>query len=175
MGEFLLGSYWKYAWLSISFFLCFSDGMMLWCCSYHLDLCKNVFGPGIYPDVAATNLYYGGTKIAGSNTKISSNFRYNDRLQTIPKNVIEISLSFLKYYFENASSLLLECRILVQNLLFYFTRCWHFEPQVYENVPFKRLQNVYDSHDNVFAASSFFCLNYRLPITMLCASFIGYH
>lgn len=33
---------------------------------YHLDLCKNVFGKGIYPDVEATNLYYGGTNIAGS-------------------------------------------------------------------------------------------------------------
>lgn len=33
---------------------------------YHLDLCKNVFGEGIYPDVDATNIYYGGTKIAGS-------------------------------------------------------------------------------------------------------------
>ncbi|RXH75046.1 hypothetical protein DVH24_029767 [Malus domestica] len=33
---------------------------------YHEDLCKNVFGDGIYPDVFATNLYYGGTKIAGS-------------------------------------------------------------------------------------------------------------
>ncbi|XP_048444870.1 probable serine protease EDA2 isoform X4 [Pyrus x bretschneideri] len=33
---------------------------------YHLDLCKNVFGKGIYPDVVATNLYYGGKKIAGS-------------------------------------------------------------------------------------------------------------
>ncbi|XP_059592424.1 probable serine protease EDA2 isoform X1 [Vitis vinifera] len=33
---------------------------------YHLDLCKNVFGNGIYPDVDATNIYYGGTKIAGS-------------------------------------------------------------------------------------------------------------
>ncbi|GER35098.1 serine carboxypeptidase S28 family protein [Striga asiatica] len=32
--------------------------------SYHLDLCKNVFGEGIYPDVTATNIYYGGTKIA---------------------------------------------------------------------------------------------------------------
>ncbi|KAK9129607.1 hypothetical protein Sjap_010094 [Stephania japonica] len=33
---------------------------------YHLDLCKNVFGEGIYPDVDATNIYYGGTRIAGS-------------------------------------------------------------------------------------------------------------
>ncbi|XP_047310453.1 probable serine protease EDA2 [Impatiens glandulifera] len=33
---------------------------------YHLDLCKNVFGEGVYPDVDATNLYYGGTNIAGS-------------------------------------------------------------------------------------------------------------
>ncbi|XVE82521.1 hypothetical protein DITRI_Ditri16bG0011600 [Diplodiscus trichospermus] len=33
---------------------------------YHLDLCKNVFGEGIYPDVDVTNIYYGGTKIAGS-------------------------------------------------------------------------------------------------------------
>lgn len=34
---------------------------------YHLDLCKNVFGEGVYPEVDATNLYYGGTKIAGKN------------------------------------------------------------------------------------------------------------
>ncbi|XP_071702207.1 probable serine protease EDA2 [Rutidosis leptorrhynchoides] len=33
---------------------------------YHLDLCKNVFGEGIYPVVNSTNLYYGGTDIAGS-------------------------------------------------------------------------------------------------------------
>ncbi|KAK2979774.1 hypothetical protein RJ640_016306 [Escallonia rubra] len=36
------------------------------CSRYHLDLCKNVFGESIYPEVDATNLYYGGTKIAGS-------------------------------------------------------------------------------------------------------------
>ncbi|XLT10769.1 hypothetical protein HN51_056562 [Arachis hypogaea] len=34
--------------------------------TYHLDLCKNVFGHGVFPEVDATNLYYGGTKIAGS-------------------------------------------------------------------------------------------------------------
>ncbi|KAL6905186.1 hypothetical protein ACP4OV_002787 [Aristida adscensionis] len=33
---------------------------------YHLDLCRNVFGDGVYPDVFMTNLYYGGTRIAGS-------------------------------------------------------------------------------------------------------------
>ncbi|MED6174974.1 putative serine protease eda2 [Stylosanthes scabra] len=33
---------------------------------YHLDLCKNVFGEGVFPDVDSTNIYYGGTKIAGS-------------------------------------------------------------------------------------------------------------
>ncbi|KAJ8558332.1 hypothetical protein K7X08_005098 [Anisodus acutangulus] len=33
---------------------------------YHLDLCRNVVGAGIYPEVDATNLYYGGTKIVGS-------------------------------------------------------------------------------------------------------------
>ncbi|XP_038723175.1 probable serine protease EDA2 [Tripterygium wilfordii] len=33
---------------------------------YHLDLCKYVFGKDIYPDVDITNIYYGGTKIAGS-------------------------------------------------------------------------------------------------------------
>ncbi|KAD7479193.1 hypothetical protein E3N88_02329 [Mikania micrantha] len=33
---------------------------------YHLDLCKNVFGEGVYPVVDDTNLYYGGTDIAGS-------------------------------------------------------------------------------------------------------------
>lgn len=32
---------------------------------YHLDLCKKVFGKGVFPDVSGTNLYYGGTKIAG--------------------------------------------------------------------------------------------------------------
>lgn len=33
---------------------------------YHLDLCKNVFGNDMTgPDVNATNLYYGGTGIAG--------------------------------------------------------------------------------------------------------------
>lgn len=40
--------------------------------SYHLDLCKNVFGndmPG--PDVDATNLYYGGTGIVGNYLAIS--------------------------------------------------------------------------------------------------------
>nr|XP_043605948.1 probable serine protease EDA2 [Erigeron canadensis] len=33
---------------------------------YHLDLCKNVFGEGVYPVVNSTNLYYGGKDIAGS-------------------------------------------------------------------------------------------------------------
>ncbi|PON99508.1 Peptidase S [Trema orientale] len=33
---------------------------------YHLDLCRNIFGDGVYPDVAATNIYYGGTKIGGT-------------------------------------------------------------------------------------------------------------
>ncbi|KAM0839644.1 hypothetical protein ACQ4PT_060176 [Festuca glaucescens] len=33
---------------------------------YHLDLCRNVFGEGVYPDVSMTNLYYGGTRFAGS-------------------------------------------------------------------------------------------------------------
>ncbi|MFS8034029.1 putative prolyl oligopeptidase [Helianthus anomalus] len=33
---------------------------------YHMDLCKNVFGEGVYPVVDSTNLYYGGTDIAGS-------------------------------------------------------------------------------------------------------------
>ncbi|KAJ7520146.1 hypothetical protein O6H91_20G068900 [Diphasiastrum complanatum] len=33
---------------------------------YHLDLCANVFGNGTYPEVDETNLYYGGSKIAGS-------------------------------------------------------------------------------------------------------------
>ncbi|XP_030499131.2 probable serine protease EDA2 [Cannabis sativa] len=33
---------------------------------YHLDLCRNIFGEGIYPDVAGTNINYGGTKIGGT-------------------------------------------------------------------------------------------------------------
>eukprot|EP00252_Welwitschia_mirabilis_P017966 TRINITY_DN40099_c0_g1_i1.p1 TRINITY_DN40099_c0_g1~~TRINITY_DN40099_c0_g1_i1.p1 ORF type:complete len:490 (+),score=73.40 TRINITY_DN40099_c0_g1_i1:106-1575(+) len=33
---------------------------------YHLDLCENVFGTNLIPEVDATNLYYGGTQIAGS-------------------------------------------------------------------------------------------------------------
>nr|CAD1836318.1 unnamed protein product [Ananas comosus var. bracteatus] len=39
---------------------------------YHLDLCKNVFGEGIYPSVDMTNLYYGGTRIAGSKIVFSN-------------------------------------------------------------------------------------------------------
>ncbi|KAG0462174.1 hypothetical protein HPP92_020650 [Vanilla planifolia] len=34
--------------------------------SYHLELCRNIFGEGIYPEVDMTNIYYGGTRIAGS-------------------------------------------------------------------------------------------------------------
>ncbi|KAG5382471.1 hypothetical protein IGI04_033941 [Brassica rapa subsp. trilocularis] len=33
---------------------------------YHLNLCKSLFGKGTYPDVEATNLYYGGHKIAAT-------------------------------------------------------------------------------------------------------------
>ncbi|BFI08382.1 hypothetical protein MPTK1_2g21240 [Marchantia polymorpha subsp. ruderalis] len=33
---------------------------------YHLDLCANVFGAGMYPEVEITNLFYGGTAIYGS-------------------------------------------------------------------------------------------------------------
>jgi len=43
-------------------------------CRYHLDLCENVFGKGTFPDVDATNLYYGGTKIAGIETCLCLNF-----------------------------------------------------------------------------------------------------
>ncbi|CAN8229167.1 unnamed protein product [Cochlearia groenlandica] len=33
---------------------------------YHLDLCKTLFGKGVYPEVDATNLYYGGDRIAAT-------------------------------------------------------------------------------------------------------------
>ncbi|CAL9164035.1 unnamed protein product [Musa hybrid cultivar] len=33
---------------------------------YHLDLCKDMFGEGISPNLNMTNIYYGGTNIAGS-------------------------------------------------------------------------------------------------------------
>ncbi|KAJ8764228.1 hypothetical protein K2173_005968 [Erythroxylum novogranatense] len=33
---------------------------------YHLDLCKNVFGVDIHPQVDVTNVYYGATKVAAS-------------------------------------------------------------------------------------------------------------
>eukprot|EP00250_Pteridium_aquilinum_P005575 c15647_g1_i1 orf=140-1612(+) len=33
---------------------------------YHLDLCSNVFQPGTYPEVNITNMYYGGSGIAGT-------------------------------------------------------------------------------------------------------------
>ncbi|PON71561.1 Peptidase S [Parasponia andersonii] len=33
---------------------------------YHLDLCRNIFGDGANPDIAATNIYYGVTKIGGT-------------------------------------------------------------------------------------------------------------
>jgi hypothetical protein len=39
--------------------------LVVFVCRYHLDLCRNVFGEGVYPDVSMTNLYYGGTRIAG--------------------------------------------------------------------------------------------------------------
>ena len=39
-----------------------------------MDLCKNIFGEGIFPDVDATNLYYGGTKIAGLEAYLCLNF-----------------------------------------------------------------------------------------------------
>ncbi|KVI08790.1 Peptidase S28 [Cynara cardunculus var. scolymus] len=42
----------------------YESGDRLWW--YHLDLCKNVFGEDVYPVVDDTNLYYGGTDIAGS-------------------------------------------------------------------------------------------------------------
>lgn len=40
---------------------------------YHLDLCHNIFGEGVYPEVDATNVYYGGTKIAGQCIYVSLN------------------------------------------------------------------------------------------------------
>ncbi|MBA0686637.1 hypothetical protein Goari_014229 [Gossypium aridum] len=50
--------------------LCFGahPTIQMYCsyCRYHLDLCKNVFGEGIYPEVDVTNIYYGGTNIADS-------------------------------------------------------------------------------------------------------------
>uniref|UniRef100_M4D5B2 Serine carboxypeptidase S28 family protein n=1 Tax=Brassica campestris TaxID=3711 RepID=M4D5B2_BRACM len=33
---------------------------------YHLDLCKSLFGKGVYPEVDATNLYYGGDRITAT-------------------------------------------------------------------------------------------------------------
>uniref|UniRef100_M4DML6 Serine carboxypeptidase S28 family protein n=1 Tax=Brassica campestris TaxID=3711 RepID=M4DML6_BRACM len=33
---------------------------------YHLDLCNSLFGKGVYPEVDATNLYYGGDRIAAT-------------------------------------------------------------------------------------------------------------
>lgn len=46
---------------------------LLLCSSrYNLDLCKNVYGEGVYPDVFMTNLYYGGTSIAGSSFTLFS-------------------------------------------------------------------------------------------------------
>lgn len=52
----------------IMFFSCVTSLYMIGgriCCRYHLDLCKNVFGEGIYPEVDVTNIYYGGTNISG--------------------------------------------------------------------------------------------------------------
>jgi len=51
-------------------------------CRYHLDLCENVFGKGTFPDVDATNLYYGGTKIAGKETCLCLNFMLFSSPQT---------------------------------------------------------------------------------------------
>ena len=55
---------------------------------YHLDLCRNVFGEEVYPDVFMTNLYYGGTRIAGMAFELLS-------------SVLELLATFL--YLENSS------------------------------------------------------------------------
>ncbi|KAG6518810.1 hypothetical protein ZIOFF_022291 [Zingiber officinale] len=48
---------------------------------YHLDLCKNVFGEGVYPDVEITNIYYGGTRIAGFYLKLGSKIVFTNGSQ----------------------------------------------------------------------------------------------
>ena len=53
-----------------------------------MDLCRNVFGEGVYPDVFMTNLYYGGTRIAGMAFELLS-------------SVLELLATFL--YLENSS------------------------------------------------------------------------
>ncbi|CAI9272301.1 unnamed protein product [Lactuca saligna] len=58
--------------------------------SYHLDLCKNVFGEGVYPVVDATNLYYGGKNIAGS--KIVFTNGYQDPWRRASKQVSSESM-----------------------------------------------------------------------------------
>ncbi|KAE9450324.1 hypothetical protein C3L33_17766, partial [Rhododendron williamsianum] len=53
--------------LPSGFHVCSYINQLICMCRYHLDLCKNVFGEGIYPDVDGTNIYYGGKRIAGLN------------------------------------------------------------------------------------------------------------
>lgn len=61
-----------------SFYQYFPMHCIIWInycmCRYHLDLCKNVFGEGVYPDVDETNIFYGGTSIAGSKINLLISF-----------------------------------------------------------------------------------------------------
>ncbi|GMN29193.1 hypothetical protein TIFTF001_002337 [Ficus carica] len=60
-GEDLVGAFAKY--VKEYYIGSFGTNVRTYDQRYHLDLCRNVFGEGIYPEVDVTNLYYGGTKI----------------------------------------------------------------------------------------------------------------
>jgi hypothetical protein len=63
-----------------------------------LDLCKNVFGDGVFPDIDATNLYYGGTKIAGLVTNLClSCMNINDTYKNLSTLCLHASLA-LPFY-----------------------------------------------------------------------------
>jgi len=60
-------------------------------------LCRNVFGEGVYPDVFMTNLYYGGTAIAGMA------FQSSELLASVLELLTLCHFAFL--YLENLSHL----------------------------------------------------------------------
>ncbi|KAB5547550.1 hypothetical protein DKX38_010956 [Salix brachista] len=73
---------------------------LLYTIIYHLDLCKNVFGEDIYPEVDATNIYYGGTNISGSKIVFANGsqdpWRHASKQTSSPDSELPIALpSFL--------------------------------------------------------------------------------
>lgn len=61
-------------------------------CRYHLDLCKDMFGEGISPNLNMTNIYYGGTNIAGMNCgRLQSCIEFLEQISQIATQFTNLS------------------------------------------------------------------------------------